>query len=213
MELTEYRTRITRYLQDTAAVTWNTDEIDDGLRFALAEFSETYPQHAETVITCPGAGREIAIDSIEGLTGVTRVWWPYDSTAEAWPPNQVAGWKLLWDDGRPVLFLSSLTGNEPQANDEIRIWYVKPQTINGLDGAAVTTLQANHENLIVIGSAGFAAQSKSLTLGLSIDRDKLDTWGYRRISDFRRHLSRLDNHETRRGEPWGGGWQLDKWAE
>lgn len=211
MELSEYRTRIARYLQDTAAVTWNDDELDDGLRFALREFSEYAPLHAETLITCPAAGREIALDSIDGLFGITKVWWPYDSTAEAWPPNQVVGWQLLWDDARPVLFFSKLAGGEPQLDDEIRIWYIKRHTVNGLDGQVVTTIIPNHEEMIVIGAAGYASQSKALSLGLSIDRDRLDTWGYRRISDFRRHLSRLDNQETRSGEPWGGGWRLDKW--
>ena len=127
--------RVEVALLDATNTHFAVDTITQGLRQALKEYSLVKPQEGETVITLPGVGREIALDSITGLLEVTDVWWPYDTlaTAEVWPPNRVRGWRVWWDDARPVLFLTRYDGEQPQKNEEMRLWYVKQQTIENLD--------------------------------------------------------------------------------
>src|SRR3989304_9242805 len=124
--LAEVRDRVELMLQDTGNAIFATSLIDESIQQALDQYNMVNPQGKETVITLPGDGREIALDSITGLTKVTEVWWAYDSTAsaETWPPNRVKGWRLWWDDARPVLFLDTIDQSEPQTEDEVRVWYI-----------------------------------------------------------------------------------------
>lgn len=214
--LSEVRDRVERVLQDEANLSWSVGEMDEAIRMALAEYSLAAPLEAETVITLPGEGREIALDGVEGLRGVSQVWWPYESgaSAETWPPNQVQGWRVYWDEARPVLFLSRLRAGQPQAGEELRLWYTKNHTLQDLDGAAITTLAAESEGLLVQGAAGYAALFGSVDRGEVLDRGELRKWAEGRLRWFRLELERLRAAGTRHGgEPWGDGWRLDKWEE
>ena len=106
------------------------------------------------MITLPGDGREIALSDLTGLTEVTQVWWPYDfdAASETWPPNKVKGWRLWWDDAQVVLFLDIIDGSQPQTDEEVRIWYVIPHTIQDVDSADSTTIQDAHITKIVEGA-------------------------------------------------------------
>ncbi|HEX9596946.1 MAG TPA: hypothetical protein VF982_08725, partial [Anaerolineales bacterium] len=123
--LAQLRDRVEALLMDTANAIWDTGTIDEALRQSLDEYNGVFPLTMETVISLPGDGREIALNSLAGLIEVLEVWWPYDSDAssETWPPNKVRGFRLWWDDAQPVLFLDILGGSQPQQEDEMRIWY------------------------------------------------------------------------------------------
>ena len=214
--LSDFRTNILAFLQDSSNIAWTNDEIDAALRQAIREYSQDYPCMTETVITCLADGREIALNELDGLIGVADVWWPYDSDAasETWPPNRVKGWRLIWDNAEPVLFLSSKDSSQPQQNDEIRIWYFKAHTITNLDSESLTTIPHQHERLVCLGAAGFAAASGAIDRAEVIDPDILRKWGYNRLSEFRRDLEGLRASATRNeGEPYGDGWKLDKWSD
>jgi hypothetical protein len=216
--LAHIRDRVEQLLLDTANLIYPAALIDEALRLALDQYNLVNPLGAETVITLPAAGREIALDSLTGLLYVTEVWWPYDSTAsaETWPPNQVQGFRLWWDDARPVLFLDIPDGPQPQLDDELRLWYAKRQTIADLDSAAITSLRADHESLIVLGAAGHAAMSRAADLVEISGTDLyqvgvLATWGKVKLREFAQELGRLQRHAARQGPSWGCGWILDKW--
>ena len=218
--LAQIRDRVELMLQDTGNAIFSTTLLDECIKQALDQYNYVNPQGKETVITLPGDGREIALDSITGLTKVTEVWWPYDSTAssETWPPNRVKGWRLWWDDARPVLFLDTVDQSQPQTDEEMRIWYIVPHTIENLASATITSLLAEHESLIVLGAAGHAAMSRAVDLTEVAGTDLyaiglLGTWGQRKLKEFQAELRKLQEQSVRSGPAWGEGWSLDKWDE
>ncbi len=205
-----YERRVTALVNSGGAPSASLPLIDEGLRQALAEYSRAVPLTMETVVVLPGDGREIALDTLSGLVDVTDVWWPFDSTAatEIWPPNRVAGFRLWWDDARPVLFLTAKDQSQPQLNDEVRIWYTKLHTISGLDAAAVTTIPDEHESVLVRGAAGY------VLLSMPVAGDVRESPGARWHNRFVDELRRLASRSAHvRGEPFGEGWKLDKWSE
>ena len=218
--LAQIRDRVELMLLDIANAIYTADLIDESLKQALDLYNQVNPGMAEAVITLPGDGREIALDSLSGLLRVVDVWWPYDSTAtqETWPPNRVQGYRLWWDVGQPVLILEIKEGDQPQADDEMRVWYTSKHTIEGLSSAASTTVPAEHESLLVIGAAGMAALSRTEDLVETAGTDLyavgiLGTWGKTKVRDFNTVLKELRAASARGGQAWGVGWQLDKWDE
>jgi len=114
--LAAVRERVEQLLVDTANAIYPAALIDEAIRLALDQYNLVNPLGTETIITLPGDGREIALEALSGLLYVVEVWWPYDSSAacETWPPNKVQGFRLWWDDARPVLFLDIPDGAQPQ---------------------------------------------------------------------------------------------------
>ncbi len=207
-------------LMDTGFAIWDAYAIDEALKQALDQYNYVNPVHMETVITLPGDGREIALNGITGLLDVLDVWWPYVSGAseETWPPNRVRGWRVWWDDAQPVLFLEIREGSQPKLDEEVRIWYSKRQTIQDLDSASITTIQGDHESLLVLGAAGHAAMQRTVDLVETAGTDLyqvsiLGTWGQRKLREFQAELRTLERRHARRGPSWGIGWALDKWDE
>lgn len=222
LTLAQFEERILIFLMDADAAIFSLTTINEGLRQALNEYSRAYPRMIETVITCPGAGHEIALDELEGLIGVSDVWWPYDSTAveegaEEWPPARVLGYQLRFGDGSPVLVLTGANQDQPQADDEIRVFYTTLHTIQDLDSAAATTVQADHETLLVRGAAGFALQARAIDLTEVVSANKFAQPNYHKMSaylltEFRAALDRLRGVSVTGGAPFAAGFRLDKWS-
>ncbi len=217
--LAQYRTRIAARLVDAANAVFATATLDEALRAALADYAQACPLTAETVLVLPAAGREIALNGVAGLTGVTDVWWPYDSGAgEVWPPNRVRGWRLWWDDAQPVLFLAAIAGAQPQAGDELRLWYTRVHTVQDLDGAATTTVFDAHEAGLVTGAAGYAAASEHLDQAGAVHLDPTESaelryWAAARQAEFRAFLGRVRASAPAGGPPFASGWLLDRWDQ
>ncbi len=224
--LAQLEARVDALLYDATFTVFTTATIDEALRQALERYNDAAPLSAETVITVPSAGHEIALDSINNLLQVTDVWFPYDSdAAEVFPPQRPRGFRLWWDDGAPVLFLTpnpstGAGGAQPQANDELRIFYTKPHTIQNLDAGDVTTLPAPHESLIVRGAAGFACLARSVNLNETASNMAVSTPNYAALAEiylndisagFLTILDQLRAQSNVRGEPFGAGWTMDKW--
>ncbi|HZQ10760.1 MAG TPA: hypothetical protein VFD70_29550 [Anaerolineae bacterium] len=219
--LAQLEARVAGLLYDATNAVFSTATIDEGLRQALERYNDAVPLTSETVITLPGVGREIALNGIADLLQVMEVWWPFDSDgSEAWPPNRVQGFRLWWDDAQPVLFLNAVDGAQPQRNDEVRIWYTKPHTIQNLDGASVTTLPTPHETLLVRGAAGYACLARSVDLNETSANMAVSTPNYAALAEiylndissgFLTILEQLKAQSNVRGEPFGEGWRMDKW--
>ncbi len=213
--LATLRARVQLFLSDTGATAYTTDLVDEAIRQALSEYSEVLPRHVDTCLTLPAAGREIALDSLTDLVAVTDVYWPYDSLEESWPPNRVAGFSLNFDDGQPLLTLTSKTGSQPQAGDELRLWYTTPQHLDGLDGAAGTTILPTHESWLVLGAAGYAAIQRAGDVSATYTETartqaNLEAWGQMRLAQFRSKLAQFAITATQRGQTFGAGWKLDE---
>ena len=215
--LAQLETRASARLVDAANAVFATTTLDEGLRAALSDFTAASPLTVETVITLPGHGREIALAALTGLIAVTDVCWPFDSTAvEVWPPNRVRGFSVWWDDAQPVLYLSSFAGNQPQQDDELRLWYMKAHTIQNLDSAAVTTIPAHQESQLVTGAAAYAALSENVdqigALHLDItETAELRRWGSARLLEWQKFLTSLRTGPGPAGPPFASGWQLDQY--
>ncbi len=215
-DLTVLRGRVELKLSDVGNVIWSTDALDEGIQSALDEYNAVMPAKAEETLTLAAAGREIDLSEIDGLIKVTEVWWPYDSDAEIWPPNRVLGWYQFTSADGPVLFLNQIDGAQPQAGDEVRIWYTLRQAIEGLAGATEGTLPLDHESLLVLGAAGHAVQGRALDLLRVTEVDpglvaKYEKWADDRLKEYRASLEILRSEQARSGVSWGPGWAVDKW--
>ena len=212
--LNSLRTRVQQFLLATGVTAWNAETIDEMIRQALAEYSQANPRQVETVLTCPAAGREIALNALSELATVLDVWWPYSSTVtpQKWPPNRVRGFRLDWDDGQPLLTLTGDAGDQPASGDEVRIWYTTPQHLDGLDGAAGTTLPLVHESLVVIGAAALAAAARAAlpSQGTS-EAVSGQKWADAGLAQFHSRLDSIRGQVAARGPAFGQGWQLDDW--
>ena len=197
LTLAQYEARVSALLMDTANTIWPTATLDECLRLALHEYSDASPLQFETVITLPGDSREIALAADRSRNGLRRlVALRFRATTETWPPNRVRGWRLYWDDLQPVLYLETEDDAQPQLNDELRLWYSKIRTIQNLDSASITTVQAEHESWLVLGAAGHAAFARATdlaeTVGVSaVSTPNLAALGSRWLKEFRRDLDSL----------------------
>lgn len=212
VDLTAIVARVRAALMDDGTI-FSDAVVTEAVRAALDEYSEAAPAAVETVITLPGAGREIALDALTGLVSVTRVWWPYRTAdGEAWPPNAVTGFTLWWDDARPVLFLDALEGAIPAAGDELRLWYARAHTVQGVSEASVTTVPAAELSLLVLGATGFALLARSydqteIAATGAISTPNYAAAGFRLLRQFRLALnSRRHDAARPAGPPWGEGW-------
>ncbi len=195
------RERINRVL------TYDQDDIDEAIRWALHRYSQIKPDVTITPLTLAADGREIDISSITDYVEIQRVWWDYDSSDPAHPPN----WRdfELWPGN--VLYIDDPT--EPTTGDVVRVWYTRLQAINGLDGASTTTIPNDDETLIVIGASGFVAQERVQEENRRSVPRKLREWADARLKEFERELEEL---ATREGNQHGGiapGPSLDRWDE
>jgi hypothetical protein len=211
--LSQLRDRVEQLLQDVSNDIFTTGLLDECLRQALDEYSQVSPLTMETVITLPGDGHEIALDSLPNLSEVLEVCYPYDTTgaAETCLPNQVRGFRLLWDDARAVLWLETLGGVQPQQGEQVRLWYAQPHTIQDLDGGDCTTLPTPHETMLVVGAAGHAALSRAIDLVEVAGTDLyaiglLGAWGRAAQKRWYAFLESLRRQQARRGPAWGRGW-------
>jgi hypothetical protein len=130
----------------------------------------------------------------------------------------VRGFRVYWDDARPVLVLDIKAGDQPQTDDELRIWYSARNTVQDLDSASITTVRGDHESLLVLGAAGHAAMARAIDLTETTGIDLyavglVATWGRARLREFNAELLKIQRASSRRGPAWGAGWQLDKWDE
>ena len=214
--LAQLEARVSARLADVGNVLWNLPAIDEGIRTALSAYTDAIPQADEGILILPGTGREIALDPFANLIAVLNVWWPFDTITEQMPPNQVAGYRLWWDDARPLLYLNSKSGNQPQINDTLRLWYTKPHTIQNLDGGTITTVFPNHETGVVGGAAGYCALMAIVNEMGSTDIDvgqviTMHTWGNDRVAEFQEWLDDISANAPSSGAPYGEGWSIDKW--
>jgi len=208
--LASLRDRVEATLQDSTNATWSTDDVDEGIRQALQEYSKVIPHRAIGTISLSADGREISLASLTGLVNVERVWWDYDSTDPAHPPR----WRdfEVWPGS--ILFIND--ADEPQNGDTVRVWYTLPHTLNGLDSETTTTLPPGDDTLLVTGAAAHAALFRSAEISevLTIDGwspQRLKEWGELKMEAFRMGLTRIAAKEAARWSGIAKGPDLDRW--
>jgi hypothetical protein len=181
--LATLRDHVESLLKDAPNTLWTTAELDDALRRALQRYSALRPRELVTTLTLAAAGREVSLAGVSGLLRPLRVWWPYTASEPEYPPAWIR-WDIL---GAATLFLD--VPGEPQAGDVVRLFYATLHTIDGLDGAAATTLAPDDEETVVLGAAGYAALARAAyaTEAVTLSGEtatRWRTWAEARLADF-----------------------------
>lgn len=167
MNLNDLRTRARNLLMDAGATVWANDQIDEGIRLALGEYSRAGLLPGARVRADEAVGlvspivdsRTVSLAALTGLMEVSRVWFPYDASA----PDQLPEWvdfSFYWDAGTPNLLLLGPT--VPDGTEVARIFYARPHSLADLDAAAETTFQAVDEVLLIWGACGHACNARSV---------------------------------------------------
>ena len=183
------------------------DDIDEAIRWALHRYTEVMPNRAIGTITLSSAGREVSLASLTSYIEVERVWWDYDSSDSAYPPQ----WRDFEVWPGDILYIDD--GDEPASGDVVRIWYTKMQTLNGLDGAAVTSLPFDAETMICIGASGYALQERVQESEGSRIPTRLREWADLRRKEFEVGLKRLARHAGVRASGVARAPALDRWDD
>lgn len=192
--LTSLRTRVARILSDAGNLAWSTDDLDEGIRKALFDYTLAVPLLQKTDITITQDGRQIDISSITNIMHVVDVWLPYTGDEDSPRRQPFRHWAQI-----NILFVEGIY--VPRAGDTARIFYHAYHTLNGLDGASTTTFPDPHANAIALGAAGYCAASRAIELTdqVTVDRDaveRLQTWARRTLLDFQDRLKVLAGHAT-----------------
>ena len=187
------------------AFAYSQDDIDEAIRWALHRYSEISPDRVITSLELSSSGREIDISTITDRIDIERMWWDYDSSNPAHPPN-FRDFEL-WPDN----IVCICDTNEPASGDVVRIWYTRLHTLNGLDSATVTSLPFDAETLIVIGASGFATQEHVLESDAYRLPTKLALWAEARLREFERGLTAVSSRRASQASGIASIKPLDRW--
>lgn len=186
------------------AYAFNQNDIDEAIRWALARYNDIAPQETIGTITLSSDGREISLSSLSNLLRINRVWYPYDSSAPEYPPNWVP-----YEHWGSTLFIKA--GAEPASGETVRLWYEQLHTLYGLDSAAVTTLPADAENLIVTGAVAYVAEERVLEQPGWTPPRRFQDWAQSRMTDFQEGLAAISKREATREAGVHALPALDRW--
>ena len=189
--LATLRDRVELMLADSGNAIWSTDDIDEGIRQALHEYSKTRPLRANGTVNISTTGREIDISALTGVLGVVQVQVDYTAADPEFPPNRRSF--AYWPDDETVYVTDDY---EPASGDVMRVFYTKLQTLNGLDSEATTSILLDDETLIAVGACGYAATSRSVDLAEQVTLDRLTAqqvraWGLAKLQEFRSGLKTI----------------------
>jgi hypothetical protein len=208
--LTTLRDRVEAMLQDSSNATWSTDDVDEAIRQALHRYQQVAPRETIGTVTLSSAGREIDISSLTGYLEIRRVWWDYDSSDPDYPPN----WRdfELWPGD--LLYINDTA--EPASGDKVRVWYTLPHTLNGLDSETATTFPADHESVLTVGAAGFAALFRAQEVTETVTADgwaprNLREWGLLMMGRFDAELAHIARRRAADAAGLAKMDALDRW--
>lgn len=99
---------------------------------------------------------------------------------------------LLVDSPNVIFSTATLTEGIRLAVGEYGTANEAAVTLEGLDGAASSSLPAVHESMIVVGAAAYAVQARAVDRAESYqeggESDKLKAWGDARLTEFKAML-------------------------
>lgn len=210
LTLMSLRERVEQMLADRGNVIWDRTWLEEAIRQALLEYSLINPQQAMTTLAISADAHELDISSISGLLAVTQVWVPYTSSNPEHPPNVRAF--EHWVDSQTLYF----PDYQLQNGETARLFYTKLRIISGLDGETTTTFPINHEILLAIGSAGYAATSRAVDLTEQVSVGQHTTqqvrgWGLSKLQEFRVGLHAVTRRLATRNPSRIDTPRLDRW--
>jgi hypothetical protein len=209
-DLAEFITRLRQTLGDPAGERYGESLLAEALRKALAGYDQAAPLVRIQDVIFAGDGRQQALAGLGGLLSLQQVVYPY--VDENSPATHAYTW--YWLDGVAVLDLS--TRAAPRAGETARLTFSARNTIAGLDGAAETSLPAEHDTALVEGAAAFAQMMRALSINEAYNNrntqlDLLEE-SRRRLESYEEMLRRIGRLAfTPPGAFAAGGWRLDRW--
>ncbi len=201
-------------LRDSANAVWTPDELAQHVRRALRGVDQVAPRRVAAVIDAQAGVREYPLTALSGLIQVLDVWFPYLPDAPsgqeyangAAPPRPP--WELIADD---TLLL--MVDDAPQAGQALRVFYTVGHTLEGLDGADVTTLSWRALHAVELGATAYAAYQHAqdvigeVTPSSWTPRQLLE-WAEERMLLYQMTLQNLRRAGILMQDPrvvWGGG--------
>ncbi len=194
-------------LKDVAGAVWSAEDLERAVRWALHELSWALPRRASATFSAEEGVREYDLSAagLDEALFVSEVWHPYHVGEPEYPPP-VVPWRLL-DDRTLFLDVPAV-----HAGEGIRVFYARAHAIEGLDGAAATTLTAEQEALVALGAAGYAALQRAQEaigqINVTGQAPRLwRDWGEARLCHFRTRLSELARREMQWRQTWTAAWR------
>jgi hypothetical protein len=209
--LTDFRTQVLQILGDPSGSRFDTDTLDEALRWALGEYGRAAPQVMTAEFTVTTAGREQDLSSLSGIGSILELYYPYTSGDES--PTQQAGFYQYQRGGK--LYATISGHNVPAVGDVMRITYTTGQTIENLDSATETSVLSTHEYVLASGAAGKAATMRAAALiemygSRQEEYTRLEAWGEKMLIEYADRLLMIKAENIFPGfRPQG--WQLDDW--
>ena len=214
LTLAALRGRVRAALMDASSTIWLDADLDAAIGEALRLLSSAAPADYTAALTLTEDGVELSLAALSDLLGMTEVWFPYAApVAGMGELFGVCPFRFFWDGGPPfsaavpTLRLEPAGGRIPRAGESLRLFYTGVLKVDGLEGAALTTLQARDEALVALGAMGQAALSRALDLMETPSQDLyavtlLAVWGRTRLKEFN---AGLEARRAASAQAKGGG--------
>ena len=158
--LTELTAQVELELKDTGNARWSDAELTAHIRRAMRAYNRVDPLRLVAVLPTSEGEREYSLAGLSGLMEVTDLWYPWDEDKPTYPPPRPQ-WSMIGDG---VLYLEVEAPPAGDGTDDLRLFYTAPHAIQGLDGASATTLDAQGEELVVLGATAYAAMQLAQSL-------------------------------------------------
>jgi hypothetical protein len=144
--ITDYRTDLDGLLATAVdGATWTTALKDEALRLALKEYDVRMVYETSHTVTTPGALQDLGdLPELDDILALAYPWQEGDSFA-----HRYARWRYINDQ------VIQLEGRTPRVGEVVRVRHTRLHRIQGLDGAAATTVPARHRRLIGLAAAGW----------------------------------------------------------
>lgn len=187
-------------LMDSSNLYWTSGQIEANIRRALYDYNRVAPQRAYKEMHTSADEREYSLETVTGLMDVLQVWYPYEDADPVYPPA-FAGWSLF-DVASGATVVSTLRLQIPTApigddTDNFRLLYTLGHTIEDLDAATTTTLDAEGEHTVILGATAFAATQLAQSVIGTVTATRLSpaqyqAWAYDRHVAFQVTLHNLE---------------------
>ena len=180
--LATIRARVREDLQDSddANYRWTNDEVDGAVERVVLEFSQAYPLQEEDEITTTEDDKELDISSLSSLLKIASVEYPMDQVPPYYQRVDLWNDKLCMQD-------------EDDGTNKARVRWYKSHTLD----AESSTIPTEHEEIIVMGAAGYLTMSSS---AYTIDKASIGgryatvnfrIWGQGRLNLYRQKLKAI----------------------
>ena len=185
--LATMRARLKNALMDAALAVWAQDAQDEALRLALDEYTRAFPRQVMGTVTPASTAREVSISTLNGLSRVLAVWYPYLSTDPMTPC------KFVYNEAAGTIWLDTMTA--PDGVKVARVLYEVPHTLKDLDSAAATTYANGDDGILIMGAVGHACEMRAIDDSEGDLKDtstpNLMVIGTRILRQFRIYLSEV----------------------